>query len=79
MPSHIADGPSTALTSREKEILEMLAQGLASKLIASALSISEHTVRAHTKSIYRKLQVTNRVQAVLAFHKELRTSLNSLD
>jgi DNA-binding NarL/FixJ family response regulator len=46
----------------------LFAQGLANKLVASELSITEDTVKAHAKSIYRKLHVTSRVQAVLAFH-----------
>jgi DNA-binding NarL/FixJ family response regulator len=57
--------PVASLTSREKQVLELFAQGLANKLVASELSITEDTVKTHAKSIYRKLHVTSRVQAVL--------------
>ncbi len=52
------------LTSRESEVLELLAQGLANKQIAYELGISDHTVKFHISSIYRKLGVTNRTEAV---------------
>ena len=53
-----------ALTARETEVLQQLAQGLANKQIARALSISEHTVKFHISSIYTKLGVANRAEAV---------------
>lgn len=52
------------LTARESEVLQLLAQGLANKQIALALGISEHTVKFHISSIYTKLGVTNRTEAV---------------
>lgn len=52
------------LTERETEVLELLAKGLANKQIAAALGISEHTVKFHVSSIYAKLNVTNRAEAV---------------
>ena len=52
------------LTPRETETLELLAQGLANKQIALELEISEHTVKFHVSSIYAKLGVTNRMEAV---------------
>jgi DNA-binding NarL/FixJ family response regulator len=52
------------LTPRETEILELLAQGLANKQIALDLEISEHTVKFHVSSIYTKLGVANRMEAV---------------
>ena len=52
------------LTDRESEVLGLLAKGLANKQIAVALSISEHTVKFHVSSIYAKLNVTNRTEAV---------------
>lgn len=54
------------LTERELEVLGLLAKGLANKQIAAALSISEHTVKFHVSSIYTKLNVTNRTEAVRA-------------
>jgi two-component system, NarL family, response regulator YdfI len=55
-----------ALTPRESEVLELVAQGLANKQIARQLDISEHTVKFHISAIYRKLGVTNRTEAVRA-------------
>ncbi len=54
------------LTERELEVLGLLAKGLANKQIAVALGISEHTVKFHVSSIYTKLNVTNRTEAVRA-------------
>jgi len=52
------------LTSREKEVLEKMAEGLANKQIALSLSISEHTVKFHLSSLYAKLGVASRTEAV---------------
>jgi DNA-binding NarL/FixJ family response regulator len=52
------------LSSREAEILEKLCNGDNYKTIADSLFISGNTVRAHIKSIYRKLHVSSRAQAV---------------
>src|SRR5919106_5770174 len=52
------------LTGREREGLRLIADGLPSKQIASALSISERTVKFHTTSLLRKLEADNRAQAV---------------
>jgi len=57
----LSHGP---LTDRESEVLGLLAKGLANKQIAVALGISEHTVKFHVSSIYSKLNVTNRTEAV---------------
>ena len=54
------------LTERESEVLGLLAKGLANKQIAATLGISEHTVKFHVSSIYTKLNVTNRTEAVRA-------------
>jgi len=56
--------PSEALTTREREGLELLSQGLPNKLIARRLQISEHTVKCHVSSIYAKLGATSRTDAV---------------
>lgn len=62
------DGPVERgpLTERETEVLGLLARGLANKQIAASLGISEHTVKFHVSSIYTKLNVTNRAEAVSA-------------
>jgi len=52
------------LTSRELEVLELLAQGSTNKQIARALKISDNTVRCHVINIMEKLQVSDRTEAV---------------
>jgi DNA-binding NarL/FixJ family response regulator len=53
------------LTSREKEVLKCLTTGCTNKEIAEKLFISEKTVKTHLNSIFRKLDVTKRLQAIL--------------
>jgi len=63
-----ADAPRDAaseLSAREREVLELLAQGLPDKEIAAQLSISLPTVRYHLKHIYDKLHVRSRTEAAL--------------
>jgi DNA-binding NarL/FixJ family response regulator len=52
------------LTARERQVLNLISQGLASKQIALSLGISERTVKFHTTSLLRKLDADNRAQAV---------------
>jgi len=52
------------LTPREVEVLEMLGSGLSNKAIAKPLHISEHTVKFHISSIFQKLGVSTRTEAV---------------
>jgi DNA-binding NarL/FixJ family response regulator len=53
-----------SLTSREREILELLAEGLTMQQIGRRLDISPRTVETHVANLYRKLAVRSRVQAV---------------
>lgn len=53
-----------ALTQRELDVLRLIAAGCSNRAAAGALGLSEHTIRAHLRSISRKLGVQNRVQAV---------------
>jgi len=53
------------LTPREIEVLEALTRGLSNKAIARALAISEHTVKFHVESLFRKLEVNSRAQAAV--------------
>lgn len=57
--------PAGLLTARELEILSLVAEGLANKVIARRLGIAEPTVRKHLTSVYRQIGVTDRAQAAL--------------
>jgi DNA-binding CsgD family transcriptional regulator len=52
------------LSEREREVLRLLAQGLRNPEIARRLTVSDNTVKAHVKRIYRKLDVHDRIQAI---------------
>jgi len=52
------------LSKRETEILEQLSKGLTYTIIADNLFISPNTVRKHIENIYKKLQVTNKTEAI---------------
>lgn len=60
-----AGRPARRLSDREREVLALVAQGLANKQIARRLSISERTVKAHLTNIFQQLGVTDRTQAAL--------------
>ena len=55
----------TLLTVKEREVLREIASGLSEKKAAGNLSLSPHTVHSHIKSIYRKLHVRSKTEAVL--------------
>jgi DNA-binding NarL/FixJ family response regulator len=59
------DDVSSALTSRELEVLALVGTGRANKEIAAELSISERTARTHVSNILRKLRLASRTQAAL--------------
>jgi DNA-binding NarL/FixJ family response regulator len=61
-----AQMPRPDLSARELQVLELIVRGLANKQIAYALSIAEHTVKNHVKSILSKLGVQDRTQAATA-------------
>lgn len=58
------DSPIEPLTAREMEVIQLMAQGLANKQIALKLDISEHTVKFHLSSLYAKLGISSRTEAV---------------
>jgi len=60
-PSQITD----KLTEREEEVLRQMAQGMSNKEIAEKIHLSEGTVRNHVSSIFTKLDVSDRTQAVI--------------
>lgn len=57
--------PAPALTLREIEVLDCVAQGFSNRAIADALFVNEQTVKNHMTSIFRKLEVDDRVQALI--------------
>ena len=56
--------PAAWLSEREHQVLELIAAGATNPQIGQALHLSRHTVKEHTSSLYRRLGVANRVQAV---------------
>ena len=60
-----SDAPLQTLTAREKEVLTLAAKGANNKDIAEKLVLREVTVKSHLNSIFKKLNVTSRTQAVL--------------
>ena len=60
----IIDADMELLTSRETEILNLVAQGMSNREIAEQLFVSKYTVESHIKHIYRKLSVSKRTKAV---------------
>ena len=58
------EDPDETLTAREREVLDLVGQGLSNKLIARQLQISEHTVKFHVSSISNKLGAASRTDAV---------------
>jgi DNA-binding NarL/FixJ family response regulator len=61
-PHEAPGGPP--LTEREREVLDLIAGGSTNREIAEQLFLSPHTVKEHTSSLYRKLSVRNRAEAV---------------
>ena len=66
--------PFEKLTDREKQILEKIAQGQSNPQIARHFGISPHTVHNHTKNIFKKLGITNRVSASTLYWQHMWTS-----
>lgn len=58
------DPPLKPLSDREREILQLIAKGISNSEAARMLNLSKATIRTHLEHIYRKLEVTNRVEAV---------------
>lgn len=61
---NLVDDDSSVLSIRERHVLELVAQGITNKAIATELSIGEATVKSHLSTIYRKLNVVDRASAV---------------
>lgn len=68
--SKINDTPLSRLTTRERELLAVLADGWTNLQIAARTGISENTVKYHLKNLYDKLEVRNRAMAVALYATE---------
>jgi len=64
-------GAHLGLTQRESEILELIVKGMSTKMIAQSLFLGEETVKSHLSSIYRKLKVKSRAEAVAVALKDV--------
>jgi DNA-binding CsgD family transcriptional regulator len=62
------------LTEREEQILQWISEGKTNAEIALIVGISSFTVKNHAQRIFRKLGVTNRIEAVANFRKRALTS-----
>ncbi len=62
--SQPSPAPADALTGREREVLSLMVEGLTNRQIAKRLEISPYTVNAHIRSIFSKLGVSSRAEAV---------------
>jgi DNA-binding NarL/FixJ family response regulator len=61
---------SRALSAREAQVMELMTEGMTNRQIAGRLSVTVHAVKFHLASIYRKLEVHNRTEAVVTFLAE---------
>jgi DNA-binding CsgD family transcriptional regulator len=61
----VCDASPVAFTERERQVLATLRRGLPNKIIASELDLSENTIKVHISHIMRKLNATNRTEAVV--------------
>jgi DNA-binding NarL/FixJ family response regulator len=59
-----AEQPSSLLTEREQEVLDLIAAGSTNREIAERLFLSPHTIKEHTSTLYKKLRARNRAEAV---------------
>ena len=69
LPTVVGQPLSEPLSPREREVLQLLGQGLSNAEIAHKLIISTATVKVHTRNIYGKLDVSNRAQAIIQAQK----------
>ena len=69
LTSRSRPAPASVLSGREKEVLVLVAEGLANKQIARSLGIAERTVKAHLTSIFNQIGVTDRTSAALWAHR----------
>jgi DNA-binding NarL/FixJ family response regulator len=65
LPSATTASPADGLSAREKDVLRLVAQGLANKQVGTRLGISERTVKAHLGRVFREIGVQDRTSAAL--------------
>jgi len=63
-PATADDNRTSPLTSRQREILPLLAEGMLNKQIADTLGVTEGTIKQHLKDLFKRLGARNRIQAV---------------
>jgi DNA-binding NarL/FixJ family response regulator len=63
-------GARLGLTQRESEVLELMVRGLSNRAIGQRLFIGEETVKSHARGVYRKLEVSDRAQAIATALRE---------
>jgi DNA-binding NarL/FixJ family response regulator len=63
-PDALPRDPRTALSGREREVLEYITKGYTAREIAELISVSHHTVLTYVRRIYAKLEVNSRAEAV---------------
>lgn len=69
LPKHVSNRiaertPCSDLTAKELEVLRLLGKGLANREIGEVLGVSENTIKTHLKTIFAKLQVSDRTEAL---------------
>jgi DNA-binding CsgD family transcriptional regulator len=64
---HSRSNAVTRLSPRETEVLSVASEGLTNEQIAARLNVTAHAVKFHLSSVYRKLGVQNRTEAVVEF------------
>jgi len=69
-PTEVSLQEPPRITTRERDVLQLVVHGLRTKEIASRLHVSENTVESHLRSLFAKLQVSTRAEAV---HKAIRS------
>ncbi len=66
-PAPVDDAAQFGLTRRQKDVLDLMAQGMSNKAIASELGLTPGTVKMHTSRLFRSLNVENRTEAVAKY------------
>lgn len=72
-----APTPDAALSGRERQVLDLVAQGLSNRQIGRSLGISERTVKVHVGHLFRRIGVADRTSAALWARDHLRTGPSS--